>query len=61
MEGCALGMDGAVEKTCSCIYDMVEEYYGETRMKAIAKNPYPPDDFMEIMLKSTAICKTKYE
>lgn len=56
MQGCT--SDGYLdnEEQCSCVYENLEDHYGEDVLESMGEKNYLPDDFPQRMIESMAMC-----
>ena len=53
---------GLNSKTCSCVYQKLEQHYGvETLKKIVSIQQLPPEGYQEITLQHTLQCAAKHQ
>lgn len=56
MKGCTQGI-GDSKSVCSCVYDKMEDNYGEKTLKSMNEGGYIPDDFGVNMMNYAESCQ----
>lgn len=56
MKGCTQGQ-GASKSVCSCVYDKMEDNYGEKALQSMNEGGYLPDDFGSNMISYAQSCQ----
>ncbi|EBK2343923.1 hypothetical protein A9Z61_11785 [Moraxella osloensis] len=56
MQGCNYATGGMGEDVCKCVYDKIEDDYGEKVLEKMGETGYVPNDFNDKLFKYAAQC-----